>query len=105
MGSSARLDFIEQVMTEHGEELALETWKDLPAAVKALKPRVELEAEIDEIARLSCSRGLPASRSTLPSLRFPSPTCTSATATPRKTPSGDAENGTAAMGPAARVSH
>ena len=53
----ARLDFIEQVMTEHGDELAQETWNDLPTAVKALKPRVELEAEIDEIARLLMFEG------------------------------------------------
>ena len=52
MGSSARLDFIEQVMSDHGEELAQETWNDLPTPVKALKPRVELQADIDEIARL-----------------------------------------------------
>lgn len=52
MGSSAQLDFIRQVMTEHGKELAQEALNDLPTAVKALKPRVELEPEIDEIARL-----------------------------------------------------
>lgn len=57
MGSSARLDFIEQVMTEHGEELTQEAWNDLPTPVKALKPRVELEAEIDEIARLLVFEG------------------------------------------------
>jgi hypothetical protein len=57
MGSSARLDFIEQVMTEHGQELAQETWNDLPTAVKALKPRVELEPEIDEVARLLVFEG------------------------------------------------
>lgn len=51
MGSSAQFDFIRQVMTEHGEELARETSDDLPTAVKALKPRVELQPEIDEIAR------------------------------------------------------
>lgn len=39
-------------MTEHGEELSQETWEDLPTAVKALKPRVQLEPEIDEIARM-----------------------------------------------------
>ena len=57
MGSSARLNFIEQVISEHGEELAQETWNDLPTPVKALKPRVELEAEIDEIARLLVFEG------------------------------------------------
>lgn len=52
MGSSARLSFIEEVMTEHSDELTQETWAELPAAVKALKPRVQLEPEIDEVARL-----------------------------------------------------
>jgi len=41
----------------HREELAQETWNDLPTAVKALKPRVELEAETDEIARLLVFEG------------------------------------------------
>ena len=57
MGSSAQLDFIRQVMTEHGEELAQETWDGLPTAVKTLKPHVELEPEIDEIARLLVFEG------------------------------------------------
>src|SRR2546430_3243514 len=46
----------------------------------------------------SCSRGLPGSRSTLPSLRLRSSTSTSAMATQMKTPVGDADSGTAAIG-------
>ena len=51
MGSSSQLNFIEQVLADHSAELEQETWDDLPAAVKALKPRVELEPEVDKIER------------------------------------------------------
>jgi hypothetical protein len=38
-------------MKAHGEELAREAWDDLPDAVKELRPRVELEPEVDYIER------------------------------------------------------
>jgi hypothetical protein len=38
-------------LAAHGEELREETWEDVPAVVKALGPKLELEAEIDEISR------------------------------------------------------
>jgi hypothetical protein len=58
MGSSARLDFIEQVLVEHGDELAQETLESLPSAIKALGPRVELEPEVDEIERALVFEGV-----------------------------------------------
>jgi hypothetical protein len=51
MGSDAALDSIERVLAAHGRELHEETWENLPEAVKALKPRLELEGEIEEIER------------------------------------------------------
>jgi len=58
MGSSARLDFIEQVLVEHRNELAQETWDSLPSAIKALRPRVALEPEVDEIERTLVFEGV-----------------------------------------------
>jgi hypothetical protein len=45
------MDSIERVLAAHGKELHEETWENLPEAVKALEPKLELEGEIDEIER------------------------------------------------------
>jgi hypothetical protein len=45
------MDQIESALAAHGEELREETWEDVPDVVRALGPKLELEAEIDEISR------------------------------------------------------
>jgi hypothetical protein len=51
MGSSAHMAAMEHVLAKYGDELRAETWEDVPEAVKALGPALELEAEIDDITR------------------------------------------------------
>jgi hypothetical protein len=51
VGSGAAASSIERVLDAHGKELYEETWESLPEVVKALKPRLELEGEIEEIER------------------------------------------------------
>jgi hypothetical protein len=51
MGSSAHMDQMESVLNAHEQELREETWEDVPEVVRALGPKLEFEAEIDEISR------------------------------------------------------
>lgn len=51
MGGMAAMKSIERVMEAHHDELCRETWEALPDVIKALRPKLELEAQVDFIER------------------------------------------------------
>jgi phosphatidylserine/phosphatidylglycerophosphate/cardiolipin synthase-like enzyme len=42
---------VEEALAAHGEEFREEAWAELPDAVKALGPKLELEADVEDITR------------------------------------------------------
>jgi hypothetical protein len=51
MGSNAHMSQMEDALAAHGDEFREETWAEMPDAVKALNPKLELEAEVEDIMR------------------------------------------------------